>query len=333
VKPLSAQTLYEILDVLPDANAAVIAEAVERAAALYAPGSLATYTLMAPEEEQLMARRLEEARITLLDPAARAGYDERLGAGDPSAAAPAGEAASSEVDPALRAAWPELPPASSAAAERGRDWGEEDEVELGDPAATPPPRAPAAPEHRPLPPVIPALAPAPPAAPALAVAPAPGPEEAPPEPPRAAELPPAAQAQAPSATPIPAAPAGLRPILLSREVPPSAAPPSPVAPVQHAASPATIPDGTAWSGEVLRRLREARGISLQQISERTKVTRHHIENIEGDRYEQLPASVYLRGILLSIARELRLDGQKVSRSYLERVTAAISVTAPVQRPR
>ena len=103
--------------------------------------------------------------------------------------------------------------------------------------------------------------------------------------------------------------------------------------MQHAASPATIPDGTAWSGEVLRRLREARGISLQQISERTKVTRHHIENIEGDRYEQLPASVYLRGILLSIARELRLDGQKVSRSYLERVTAAISVTAPVQRPR
>jgi cytoskeletal protein RodZ len=92
-------------------------------------------------------------------------------------------------------------------------------------------------------------------------------------------------------------------------------------------------EGTTWSGEVLRQLREARGITLQQLSERTKVTRHHIENIEGDRYDLLPASVYLRGILLSIARELRLDGQKVARSYLERVTAASAPAAPPPRVR
>ena len=94
-----------------------------------------------------------------------------------------------------------------------------------------------------------------------------------------------------------------------------------------------MPEATTWSGEVLRKLREARGISLQQISERTKVTRHHIENIEGDRFEMLPASVYLRGILLSVARELRLDGQKVARSYLERVAAACSATSPMPRQR
>jgi hypothetical protein len=47
----------------------------------------------------------------------------------------------------------------------------------------------------------------------------------------------------------------------------------------------------------------------------------------------LPASVYLRGILLSIARELRLDGQKVARSYLERVSAACASTAPLPRQR
>jgi hypothetical protein len=133
------------------------------------------------------------------------------------------------------------------------------------------------------------------------------------------------------------------PILLSREVvsPPSAAPPTatpvPLAtPLPMAAAPVAAvppPEGTTWSGEVLRQIREARGITLQQISERTKVTRHHIENIEGDRYEQLPASVYLRGILLSIARELRLDGQKVARSYLERFNAATSTTATLPRSR
>ena len=62
---------------------------------------------------------------------------------------------------------------------------------------------------------------------------------------------------------------------------------------------------------------KARGLTIQQIADRTKITRHHIENIEGDRFASLPAHVYLRGILLTIARELRLDGQKVARSYLE----------------
>ena len=77
----------------------------------------------------------------------------------------------------------------------------------------------------------------------------------------------------------------------------------------------------AATEQLLPTLREARGISLDQLSARIKVTRHHIENIEADRFESLPAPVYLRGILLSLSRELRLDGQKVARSYLERVSA------------
>ena len=42
---------------------------------------------------------------------------------------------------------------------------------------------------------------------------------------------------------------------------------------------------------------------------------------EADRFSALPAQVYLRGILLAVARELRLDGPKVARSYLERMAA------------
>jgi hypothetical protein len=37
---------------------------------------------------------------------------------------------------------------------------------------------------------------------------------------------------------------------------------------------------------------------------------------------QLPVAAYLRGIVMCIARELRLDGQKVARSYLERAAGA-----------
>ena len=36
---------------------------------------------------------------------------------------------------------------------------------------------------------------------------------------------------------------------------------------------------------------------------------------------RLPANVYLRGILMSVARELGLDGLRVARSYLQFVDA------------
>jgi ribosome-binding protein aMBF1 (putative translation factor) len=81
--------------------------------------------------------------------------------------------------------------------------------------------------------------------------------------------------------------------------------------------PLALPDSVRWTGEQLRKAREARGLTVIQLAEKTRITRHHIENVEADRFEKLPAAVYLRGIVMSLARELRLDGQKVARSYLE----------------
>ncbi len=89
-----------------------------------------------------------------------------------------------------------------------------------------------------------------------------------------------------------------------------------------------MPGGALWTGEALRRVREARGLTVQQVAERTKITRHHVENIEHERFGALPAPVYLRGILLSLARELRLDGQKVARAYLDRAAASGQLTKP-----
>jgi cytoskeletal protein RodZ len=63
-------------------------------------------------------------------------------------------------------------------------------------------------------------------------------------------------------------------------------------------------------------VREASGLSLEQVAERTRITRIHLENVEADRYDHLPATVYLRGILVNLARELRLDPARVSKSYL-----------------
>jgi hypothetical protein len=117
--------------------------------------------------------------------------------------------------------------------------------------------------------------------------------------------------------------------------PPSSAAlaPAPSRPPRSVQREIFVPEGTRFTGDVLRRARDARGLTVQVLSERTKITRHHIENLEGDRYDKLPAPVYLRGFLMAMAKELRLDGQKVARSYLEAIAAAPEAPPPPTRSR
>ncbi|WP_257446801.1 helix-turn-helix domain-containing protein [Archangium lipolyticum] len=82
-----------------------------------------------------------------------------------------------------------------------------------------------------------------------------------------------------------------------------------------------IPSDAEFNGELLRRVREGRNISLQMLADRTRISTRHVESIEADRYDSLPASVYLRGMLMSIARELGLDPLRVSRSYMTLVAS------------
>ena len=80
-----------------------------------------------------------------------------------------------------------------------------------------------------------------------------------------------------------------------------------------------LPPGAEFSGELLRRVREARGYSMEILAEKTRIGTKHLEAVEADRYGALPATVYLRGMLMSIARELGLDALAVSKGYLQLV--------------
>jgi curved DNA-binding protein CbpA len=88
--------------------------------------------------------------------------------------------------------------------------------------------------------------------------------------------------------------------------------------------PYEVPAGVEFNGDLLRQVRMARGLSLSQLSERTRVGIRHLENLENDRYDQLPVAVYLRGMLMSLSRELGLDGLRVAKSYLTFVEAHLS---------
>ncbi len=287
MKRLSDQTLYEIIEISADAPKEEVERACDRAAATYGAGSLATYTLASAEETALLSSRIEEARAVLLDPGARARYDERIG-----------------VRPATPSPEPDRPPGPTLVPTPAR-------------APWPLPEAePTTDQPRPISPGLPVVAQSsPPVEPGAAAT------AGPPQTPLAGLAPAPPAASAPSTAPAPApipltVPAAPGPIALTRTVAPILLDREVVAPGEL-----TVPDGSAWTGEMLRRVRESRGITVQQMAERTRITRHHLENIEQDRFTALPAPVYLRGIIVSLARELRLDGQKVARSYLDRMGA------------
>jgi flagellar biosynthesis protein FlhG len=76
---------------------------------------------------------------------------------------------------------------------------------------------------------------------------------------------------------------------------------------------------TEWSGALLRQIREARGIDLHAISQRTKITVAHLRAIELESVKAMPAQVYVRGFLVEYARFLRLDVARVLETYLPRI--------------
>jgi len=76
---------------------------------------------------------------------------------------------------------------------------------------------------------------------------------------------------------------------------------------------------TEFSGPMLRKVREAQGVELAEISERTKIGRLHLGALEDETYEALPAEVYVRGFLVELAKFLKLDPVQVQRTYLRRM--------------
>ena len=73
-----------------------------------------------------------------------------------------------------------------------------------------------------------------------------------------------------------------------------------------------------FSGEVLREIRRNRGVQLEDLADRTKITVTYLRAIEEENFRCTPAPVYLRGFVKSIARCLQLDPDKAARDYMLR---------------
>jgi len=68
-------------------------------------------------------------------------------------------------------------------------------------------------------------------------------------------------------------------------------------------------------GAILRNAREAAGFSIADVAERMRLSRHHIENLEAERFDLFPVSVFLRGYLTSYARLLGIDSVPLLEAY------------------
>jgi transcriptional regulator with XRE-family HTH domain len=73
-------------------------------------------------------------------------------------------------------------------------------------------------------------------------------------------------------------------------------------------------------GELLRRARQGRGLTLEQIAHETRIPRRHLEALEHDNFAVLPAGFYRRAQILAFARAVNLD-QRIALAELERAEA------------
>ena len=68
-------------------------------------------------------------------------------------------------------------------------------------------------------------------------------------------------------------------------------------------------------GATLRDAREAAGYSIADVAERMRLSRHLVENLEAERFDLFPVSVFLRGYLTSYARLLGIDPEPLLEAY------------------
>ena len=69
-------------------------------------------------------------------------------------------------------------------------------------------------------------------------------------------------------------------------------------------------------GARMRRAREARGISLRQISEVTKLSVRALEALERNDISRLPGGIFSRAFVRSYAGEVGIDPEKTVRDFI-----------------
>src|SRR5579863_4298434 len=92
---------------------------------------------------------------------------------------------------------------------------------------------------------------------------------------------------------------------------------------------------TSLFGEHLKREREMRGVSLEEISAATRISVRFLEALENEQWERLPGGIFNRGFIRSVARFLGIDEDGLVAEYAlethERPEIAVWTKEPVRK--
>ncbi len=72
-----------------------------------------------------------------------------------------------------------------------------------------------------------------------------------------------------------------------------------------------------FTGDFLKQVRLYRGVSLEEISKSTNVSKRFFRAIEEDDLSPFAARVYLKGLLRQYAKKVHLDPEKVVNGYVK----------------
>lgn len=76
---------------------------------------------------------------------------------------------------------------------------------------------------------------------------------------------------------------------------------------------------SAVSGKDIQAMRIAKEISVEDINRKTNIPKKTLEDIEEERFEELPALVYLKGFLKTYARILHVNEHQMVDGYVKRL--------------
>ncbi len=90
---------------------------------------------------------------------------------------------------------------------------------------------------------------------------------------------------------------------------------------------ATVSTPSNSLGEMLRRARELRGLTLERIARETKIPQRHLEAFERDNLTAVPSGFYQRAELRTYAQAVGLD-QRLALAQLESALAPVGTREP-----
>jgi cytoskeletal protein RodZ len=85
-------------------------------------------------------------------------------------------------------------------------------------------------------------------------------------------------------------------------------------------------------GRYLKRTREAKAMSLEELARATRIPVPSIERIEGDHFDDLPGEVFVRGFLKAYARAVALPVEDVLARYTASRRVAWVTPLPMASP-